>query len=172
MDLTPLEGFKLLTQALILVQKLEVDNIRVWHHHEVKFRGWFALQRIEELADLDQQKRSLCISLQGPAICAVDLHGPGKGTYVSCATMEDYFTLIRGVFNPPEDSALDRSELEHRVQGGLETAGYFIVKKIALHHQAEPNQAARRSQYLRNQVLNGLASANIKEHVIQHVPED
>ena len=118
------------------------------------------------------QKRAVCMSLQGAAARAVDLHGPGTPSFIGAATLQAYMTVLQAVFQPAAENCLSRIDFEHRMQGQEEPVTEYLGSKWALYQGSLVAGADRNFAYLRSEVLKGLYSPFVKAEVIRADPQD
>ena len=134
-----LEVHKLYVNSIRSMPKFGDGDKELFRNFETEWRGWYTLHQLGALVGVPRQKLALSNAMKGRAMRAVEQHGPGKPTYEAAATLDDYMTVIRRVFNPPAESASARSDFERRKQGRHEPATVYLSEKIALYYHSEPD---------------------------------
>ena len=170
MNQQELEVHKLYINSVKNMPRFSDGDKELFRNFETEWKGWFDLHQIGQLVGVPRQKLALSNAMKGRAMRAVDQHGPGKPSYEAAATIEDYLTIIRRVFNPPAESASARSDFERRKQGRQEPATVYLSEKIALYYHSEPDEDRRSFQYLKKEVLNGIYSSYVKKQIIEKNP--
>ena len=165
-----LEVHKLYVNSIRSMPKFGDGEKELFRNFEAEWRGWYNLHQLDVLVGVPRQKMALSNAMKGRAMRAVEQHGPGKPSYEAAATLNDYMTVIRRVFNPPAESASARSDFERRKQGRQEPATVYLSEKIALYYHSEPDAARRSFQYLKKEVLAGVYSGYVRKQIIEKQP--
>ena len=164
------ERTKAFNSCLRSIPKFYAKQNERWHNHELQFKMWLETNSVAQIATVRQQKMAILSSLAGNATRAIELHGPGKPSFESDISAEDFLTVVRGVFLPKAESNLSRMDFEQYRQGADEPISEYATTKLALYHSSEPNQAARSYSYLRSEMLQGIYSGYVKNEVIRMNP--
>ena len=157
--------------ALRSIPKFSGRKGERWAYHVHALRIWAAANDLPNNATENQQKLAILQSLTGPAMRAVELHGPGKPSFAAAQGAEGFITVITTVFMPQAESNLARMDFESYKQSADEPISAYGTTKLSLYHQSEPNVAARSFAYLRNQMLQGIYSGHVKAEVIRLDPQ-
>ena len=165
-----LEVHKLYVNSIRSMPKFGDGDKELFRNFETEWRGWYTLHQIGALVGVPRQKLALSNAMKGRAMRAVEQHGPGKPSYEAAATLDDYMTVVRRVFNPPAESASARSDFERRKQARHEPATVYLSEKIALYYHSEPDAARRSFQYLKKEVLAGVYSGYVRKQIIEKAP--
>ena len=163
---------KMYQSALRSLPKFSGTKGDRWAYHVHALNIWRSANNIAEITTAEQQKLAVLSSLTGPAMRAVELHGPGKPSFTGAATWEDFITVITRVFQPQAESNLSRLEFEAYRQAADEPISQYGSTKLSLYHQSEPNEGARSFAYLRSQMLSGIFSGHIKSEIIRMNPQN
>ncbi len=169
-----MDRMKMFQAALRSLPKFAGAGNQKWRDHEIQYKVWYQINSIALVMNnnIDQQKMALLSSLTGSATRAVELHGPGKPSFVAAATHDAYLGVIRAVFLPRAESNLSRMDFEGYRQGTDQPISEYATTKLSLYHSSEPNENMRSYAYLRNQMLVGIYSGYIKSEVIRIDPQD
>ena len=162
---------KMYQSALRSIPKFSGTKGERWTFHVHALRIWSSANAMEDIATEEQRKLAILSSLSGPAMRAVELHGPGKPSFVGAQTAAEFIQLITTVFMPQAESNLARMDFESYKQSADEPISAYGTTKLSLYHQSEPNVAARSFAYLRNQMLSGIYSGHVKAEVIRMDPQ-
>ena len=84
-----------------------------WRNFEDAVSNWRALNGIQAMP-AEWQKRSLYFSLTSSAADRARPWRPGSALFNQAATFDDYITMLRGVFQPAEESEMSRVEFRAR----------------------------------------------------------
>ncbi len=168
------DHMKMFHGALRSLPKFAGTGNQKWRDHEIQYKVWYQTNSIAIVMDnnINQQKMALLSSLTGPATRAVELHGPGKPSFIAAQTHDAYLEVIRAVFLPRAESNLSRMDFEGYKQGVDQPISEYVTTKLSLYHSAEPNENMRSYTYLRNQMLRGICSGYVKNEVIRIDPQN
>ena len=87
-----------------------------WRNFQSAYLTWYRINRIQELDD-DFQKRSLLTCMRGKAIAMTRPKAVITAAWRDAADLNAYVLTLRGVFLPPEESEMSRTEFKIRKQG-------------------------------------------------------
>ena len=68
-------------------------------------------------------------------------YAENTATWTRCGTLNEYVDPLRGIFLPPEESELARTEFKVRKQGREEDISTHLSAKIALWQLAYPERS-------------------------------
>ena len=162
---------KMYQSALRSIPKFSGTRGERWTFHVHALKIWSSANNLEDIATDEQRKLAILSSLSGPAMRAVELHGPGKPTFEDAANADEFLRVITTVFMPRAESNLARMDFESYKQSAAEPISAYGTTKLSLYHQSEPLLEARSFAYLRNQMLAGIYSGHVKAEVIRMDPQ-
>ena len=131
-----------------------------WRTFESSFLTWYRINKIEQLPP-DFQKRSLLTCMRGQAVEMTRPYAENTATWTRCGTLNEYVDAMRGIFLPPEESELARTEFKIRKQGRREDISTYLSAKIALWQLAYP-EPERSFSTLLDETIAGIANKIVK----------
>ena len=160
--------------ALRSIPRFHADRVKGnnWRHHRQDLETWAVLHQINLVATVEQQKLAVCSSLKGNAHRAVQLHGPGKPSFINAASIDAYLDVIQAVFQPEAETQLARQDFLAREQGIQEPVSEYLAEKYALYFASVPVAADRSFRDLKEQCLKGLKSRFVQSEVITKNPQN
>lgn len=131
-----------------------------WRNFESSYLTWY---RINNIVDLPPafQKRSLLMGMRGQAIEMTRPYAENTATWNNCPDLQSYVDAMRGVFLPPEESELARTEFKVRKQGRREDISTYLSSKIALWQLAYAENE-RSFSNLMDEIISGIANKIVK----------
>ena len=141
-----------------------------WRNFEDAVSNWRALNGIQAMP-AEWQKRSLYFSLTSSAADRARPWRPGSALFNQAATFDDYMTMLRGVFQPAEESEMSRVEFRARSQQKHEDISSYLSSKFALYENAFADDE-RSFSVLLNASIEGTYSNVIKRMIQRANPVD
>ena len=131
-----------------------------WRNFESAYITWYRINRIQEL-DADFQKRSLLTCMRGKAIEMTRPKAENTAAWREAIDLNAYVETMRGVFLPPEESEMSRTEFKIRKQGRKEDVSTYLSAKIALWQMAYGDEE-RSFTTLMDETIKGLENRVVK----------
>jgi hypothetical protein len=146
------------------------DGTTTWRTFEDRYRLWNELNLTPEVP-VDFRKQSLLYCLKGTATERARPFRIGQPGYADAATLEAYVLVLRGVFQPQEESELARAEFKAQKQRKNEDIATYLMTKISLFENAFPEDQ-RSFATLLTEVIDGIYNPVVKRIVRRGNPED
>ena len=134
-----------------------------WRNFESAYLTWYRINRIQDL-DADFQKRSLLTCMRGKAIEMTRPKAENTAAWRDAIDLNAYVETMRGVFLPPEESEMSRTEFKIRKQGRKEDVSTYLSAKIALWQMAYAD-AERSFTTLMDETIKGLENRVVKRQL-------
>ena len=131
-----------------------------WRNFESAYITWYRINRIQDL-DADFQKRSLLTCMRGKAIEMTRPKAENTAAWREAIDLNAYVETMRGVFLPPEESEMSRTEFKIRKQGRKEDVSTYLSAKIALWQMAYGDEE-RSFTTLMDETIKGLENRVVK----------
>ena len=131
-----------------------------WRNFESAYLTWYRINRIQDL-DADFQKRSLLTCMRGKAIEMTRPKAENTAAWREAIDLNAYVETMRGVFLPPEESEMSRTEFKIRKQGRKEDVSTYLSAKIALWQMAYGDEE-RSFTTLMDETIKGLENRVVK----------
>ena len=123
------------TEARALASTPKFYGTESWRNFESAYLTWYRINRIQDLY-ADFQKRSLLTCMRGKAIEMTRPKAENTAAWRDAVDLNAYVETMRGVFLPPEESEMSRTEFKIRKQGRKEDVSTYLSAKIALWQMA------------------------------------
>ena len=140
------------------------DGTGLWSTFAFEWRNWSPLAWIGGVNDHithAEKKRILVTRIRGQAVARLKAYGEGSAAWAGAATLEDYLDVVKGIYQPPAESDLARSEFNSRKQGESETILDYLTSKMGLFDSAYP-EAERSFTVLMDRIIDGIWNSEIK----------
>ena len=141
-----------------------------WRTFEQEWKMWSHINSVDA-AGLDFNKGALLCALKGSAADCAKPYGLGTTAWTNATSIDLYLTTLRGVFMPPEESELSRSEFQHRKQGKSEDISSYLSSKLALWQNAF-TENERSFTTLYTAVIAGIYNPIVKRQLRRSSPAD
>lgn len=141
-----------------------------WRTFENEWLMWHHINSIN-LAGVEFSKGALLCALKGSAADCAKPYGLGTTAWTNATTIEMYLATLRGVFMPPEESELSRSEFQHRKQAKNEDISTYLSSKLALWQNAY-TENERSFTTLYTAVIAGIYNPIVKRQLRRASPTD
>ena len=151
------------TAARALASTPKFYGTESWRNFESAYLTWYRINRIQDL-DADFQKRSLLTCMRGKAIEMTRPKAENTAAWRDAADLNAYVVTMRGVFLPPEESEMSRTEFKIRRQGRKEDVSTYLSAKIALWQMAYAD-AERSFTTLMDETIKGLENRVVKRQL-------
>ena len=138
-----------------------------------KLRNWASLAWTAPPAtDIseDVKKRTLVMLIKEPAYQRLTAVVDGSTEWENATTFEDYLAVVQGIFAPPAESSLARTEFNQRKQGRDEDMLMFYSTKVALFESAF-KEGERHFPTLSDSILEGVYSKLVTRQVRRKNPQ-
>ena len=151
------------TAARALASTPKFYGTESWRNFESAYLTWYWINRIQDL-DADFQKRSLLTCMRGKAIEMTRPKAENTTAWHDAADLNAYVVTMRGVFLPPEESEMSRTEFKIRKQSRKEDVSTYLSAKIALWQMAYAD-AERSFTTLMDETIKGLENRVVKRQL-------
>ena len=151
------------TAARALASTPKFYGTESWRNFESAYLTWYRINRIQDL-DADFQKRSLLTCMRGKAIEMTRPKAENTAAWHDAADLNAYVVTMRGVFLPPEESEMSRTEFKIRRQSRKEDVSTYLSAKIALWQMAYAD-AERSFTTLMDETIKGLENRVVKRQL-------
>ena len=142
---------------------------------ETGFRRWFnewTAYHLGQGVDADTvghefMKKAMCAAMQGIAVDMIQPYATGSAPFRNAATFQDYYIVVRGVFEPAAEVNLARESFKLCKQLAKEDVSTFITRKNVLWEAAFPDAAQRSFVTLFEETVNGVYSKEVKREMLR-----
>ena len=146
------------------------DQRQPWSAFEAEFTIWHSVNSISDVGD-DFGKLALMAAMRGQAAQSVKPYSYGTPTWNGNVTYAAYYSRIREVFLPPQESELARVEFRSRKQNRAEDISSYLSSKIARWQQAF-GDTERAYSTLFNETIRGVWSDVVKRELHRANPNN
>ena len=139
------------------------DGKSSWRTFETQYETWYRINNIGE-QNQEFQKRTLLSCMRNQAVEMTRPYNEGSPTWLGCEDLATYIQAFRGIFLPPEESELARTEFKIRKQGRKEDISTYLSAKISLWQLAFP-EAGRSFNTLMDETIAGVSNRVVKRRL-------